>query len=92
MVDYTRKLTSSTHLKERDSKVQPFMPEREGSENPLTSPHPSNKLNVSKMRSNCAPNDSIVRQADDGHNNNESILSKASLHPHLKEGALRTKW
>lgn len=64
-------MTSSTHLKERDSQVQPFMPERDSSESRLTSPHLGDKLGGVKIRSNSVPNGLSIPQEE----------SKAPLYP-----------
>jgi hypothetical protein len=57
------------------------MPERESSENSLTSPHPSDKPSVAKIRSDSVPNGSSVRKKDDELNNIDSILSLDSQYP-----------
>ena len=67
------KLTSSTDLKDGDSQVQPFMPERESSENSLTSRHLSDKPDGMKLRSDSVANGDIVSELD--------TKSRTSLHP-----------
>ncbi|MEY3288979.1 MAG: hypothetical protein RLZZ419_1221, partial [Pseudomonadota bacterium] len=55
-----------------DSQVQPFMPERESSENSLTSRHLSDKPDGMKLRSDSVANGYIISELD--------TKSKTSLH------------
>jgi len=63
-------------MKDGDSPVQPFMPERESSENSLTSHHLSDKPDGMKLRSYSVANGDIISELD--------TKSKAPIYPSPK--------